>query len=185
MSFRERTPIPEEEISRLAAQIEELVLNTDLGRPALSDYESAGKSADSDPMSAMIGFEEIRQKAPALADLNMDNEIVLTAVRGRILRRPAVEEFQRSGCVGESRRALLHYLGSDWCTKDRNFKSRASYVVLTENRDRRAIYEGLVDANGLGDSAMGRVREIFAEQIHRKAWAGTPLEMPDGTWERR
>jgi len=185
MSFREPVQMPEEDIAELAAQIEELVLNTKMDEPSLSDYEVDGESFDIDPLSAMISVDEIREKAPALARINADNEVVLMAIRGRILRRPAVEEFERNGCVGENRRALLQYLGNDWCPEGRNLRSRASYVVLTENRDRRTIYEHIVKANDLRNSAMGRVREIFAEQIHEKAWAGTPLEMPDGTWKRR
>ena len=124
-------------------------------------------------------------KKRALARLNVDTEIAVAAVRGRILRRPAVEQFERSGCVGENRRGLLEYLGGAWCAEDRDTQSRAGYVVLSENRDRRVVYKQIIEANGLGSSAMGRVREIFTEQIHKKAWAGTPLETPDGEWKRR
>ncbi len=187
-SFREPVALPESEIAELAAQIEEIVLNTTLSDP-MSQYDEdeggASEILDFDPVGAMIGTDEIRQKAPALAKLNVDNEIMLTAIRGRVLRRPAVRDFERNGCVGENGRALLQYLRTDWCPNDRDMRSRAGFIVLRENRDRRAIFEQIVEANGLGASAHDRIREIFAETIHKKAWAGTPLEAPDGTWKRR
>ena len=182
-SFRESAPLPEDEIAELAAQIEDIVLNTELGDPIVRDDES--EIVEIDSAGTMIGMEEIRQRAPALAKLNVDNGTMLTAIRGRVLRRSAILDFEGNGCVGENRRALLQYLKSEWCPDDRDMRSRAGFAVLEENRDRRIIYSQIVDANGLGGSATERMREIFAEEIHKRAWANTPLELPDGTWKRR
>ena len=181
VAFREPVAFPEREIAELAAQIEDVVLNTTLDEPVMPDNEET----DIDPIGTMAGTDEIRRRTPALARLNVDNEIMLTAIRGRMLRRPAVLNFERNGCVGENGRALLQYLRTEWCPNDRDMRSRAGFVVLTENRDRRAIYDQIVEANELGGSAHDRIRKIFAEEIHKKAWAGTPLELPDGTWKRR
>jgi hypothetical protein len=175
--------LPEGEISQLAGQIEDIVLNTELGDPIVRDGES--EIVEIDPAGTMIGMGEIRQKAPALAKLNVANETMLMAIRGRVLRRSAVLAFEQNGCVGENRRALLQYLRSEWCPDDRDMRSRAGFADLEENRDRRIIYEQIIEANGLGSSAADRIREIFAEEIHKRAWANTPLEMPDGTWKRR
>ena len=111
--------------------------------------------------------------------------MMLTAIRSRAFRRPAVREFEQNGCVGENNRGLLQYLKTESCPNDRDMRSRAGYLVLRENRDRRTIYEQIIEANDLGGSALEPIRRIFAEQIHKKAWAGTPLETPDGTWKRR
>ncbi len=185
VAFREPAAFPEREIAELAAQIEDVVLNTTLDGPVIPDTDETSGVADIDPIGAVVGTDEIRRRTPALAKLNVDNEIMLTAIRGRMLRRPAVMEFERNGCVGENGRALLQYLRTDWCPNDPDMRSRAGFAVLTENRDRRAIYNQIVEANGLSGSAHDRIREIFAEEIHKKAWAGTPLELPDGTWKRR
>ena len=186
--FREPVALPERDIAELAAQIEDIVLNTTFADP-MSQYNEdddwTDEIVDIDPVISMIGTDEIRQKAPALAKLNVDNEIMLTAIRGRTLRRPAVRDFESAGCVGENRRALLQYLRTGWCPDDRDMKSRAGFAVLSENRDRRAIFEQIVEANALGSSAHARVREIFAEEIRKKAWAKTPLEAPDGSWKRK
>ena len=188
-SLREPVEVPEDEIAVLAAQIEEVVLNTRLDEPTASDYKVDQRTGqvleELDPLGVMVGIDEIRDKVPALAGLHVDNEIVLAAIRGRILRRSAVQEFEQDGCMGEDREGLLQYLSGDWCSRDRDVRNRAAYIVLSENRDRRTIYEQVVEANSLGKSGIERVREIFMEQIYIKAWAGTPLQMPDGTWQRR
>jgi uncharacterized protein YdbL (DUF1318 family) len=179
--------VPEEKIAVLAGQIEDVVLN--MTPDDLATYEinqEADEGVDElEIMQMMAAADEIREKIPALAELNINNEIVLTAIRGRVLRRPAVKEFEQNGCVGENRRGFLQYLGSKWCRGDRYVRNRASFIILNENRDRRVIYEQLIEANNLGGSAMMQIREIFAREIYKRAWAGTPLQMPNGTWERR
>jgi hypothetical protein len=184
--FREDVQLPEEKIAALAGQIEDAVLDINPEEIPAIEYGKNGEDvAERNLMNAIAGTDEIRKRIPALSDLNMDNEIVLAAVRGRILRRPAVKELEQNGCIGENRRGYLQYLGGKWCKGDRHYRDRASYIVLSDNRDRRVIFEQLIEANGLHASARDRIREIFAEQIYQKAWAGTPLQMPDGTWERR
>lgn len=188
-SFRKQVEVPENEIAALASQIEDVVLDTRLDEPKASDYlvdrEIGEVRGDLEPMSALLNMEETRQRIPALAALNVDTEIVLTAIRSRILRRSAVYEFEQKGCIGENRRGLLQVTKSDRCAGDRDVKNRMATIVLREKRDRNIIWEHVLKANGLGNSALGRMREIFAEQIYEKAWAGTPLQMPDGTWETK
>lgn len=190
MSFRKQVAeLPEEKIAALADQIEDLVLNTSPDNPSLPEFDTtpeAGQALDEfSPMELVIGLDEIKQKAPALAELHMDNDIVLAAIRGRIFRRPAVREFEQRGCVGENKSGLLQYLGNAACAGDRYEKRRAGYVVLTDNRDRRSIYRQVIESNDLSSSDIDRVQEIFARVIHKRAWAGTPLQMPDGTWGQR
>jgi hypothetical protein len=183
MSLSEGIPLPEDDIAELAGQIEDIVLNTKIGDPIVR--KDGSDLVEIDPTATMISMAEILERAPALAKLNVNNETMLMAIRGRVLRRSAVLEFEHNGCIGENRRALLQYLKLGWCPDDRNTRSRAGFAVLEENRDRRIIFDQLVEANGYSSSATDRIREIFAEEIHKRAWATTPLELPDGTWERR
>ncbi len=189
MSFRKHAEVPEDKIAVLAEQIEEVVLNTRLDQPTASDYsvdkQTGEVVGDLEPMSLIISTDDIRRKVPALADLHADNEIMLAAIRGRVLRRQAVQQFEQEGCLGENQRGLLQNIESDLCAEDRHLRDRAAYIVLVENRDRRSIYEQVIEAVGLSRSDLNRIGEIFAEQIYKKSWAGTPLQMPDGSWQRR
>lgn len=190
MSFRKQSAdLPEKDIAALGEQIEELVVNIGLDAPAESDYkldpETGEPIGEIDPMSIIGSTDTIRENAPALSALNVDNEIMLAAIRGRILRRPAIREFQKKGCLGENRKGLLQYLKSEWCSGSREQRDRSAYIALAENRDRRTIYEQLIEANKLPGSSIDRIRELFAGEIYKKAWAGTPLQKPDGTWGRK
>ncbi len=181
-----KADVPEDKIALLAGQIEEAVLNTDLKVPSASDYnasEQPGK--DFEPMNLIISTDEIKQKAPELAELHADNEVMLSAIRGRIMRRPAVEEFKQKGCVGENREGYLQNVKDKACATDRRMKERVAYIILLENRDRRVIYEQVVKSAGLGKSNYSRVAEIFANEIYKKSNAGTPLQTREGKWERR
>lgn len=189
LSFRKYADVPEEKIVLLAGQIEELVANARLEQPSALNYNVDKRTGEVigelEPASVMISTDEIRKQIPALADLNMDNEIALSAIRARVLRQPAVAEFKQKGCIGENREGLVQCLGAEWCGPDKDSRNRAAYVVLTENRDRRTIFEQVVEMNSLGNSALGRIREIYAQETYKKAWAGTPLELSDGTWARK
>lgn len=187
--FRQPREVPEEKITALADQIEEAVINTRLEDPSASDYnidERTGRVVgDLEPLNLLFNAEQVRANVPALAELNVDNEVVVSAIRGRILRRPAVYELQQKGCVGEAHNGLLKNLKSRACAEDRAEKDRVANIVLMENRNRTTIYEQVAEANDLGGSGLSVVRGIFREQIYKKAWAGTPLQKPDGTWETR
>jgi uncharacterized protein YdbL (DUF1318 family) len=190
MSFeQEQSSFPDDKIATLAGQIEDLVQNTRLEQPKAEnigvDPQTGEVLSDIDPISLIIGAEEIRQKAPALAELGADNEIMLAAVRGRILRRPAVYDLEQKGCVGENRQGFIENLGGAACSRDSSDKDRAAYVVWLENRDRRTIHEQVAKAAGVGNQGVSRVRELFAQQARQKAWAGTPLQMEDGAWVKK
>lgn len=183
---RTRTEVPEEQIARIAGQIEDAVAYTksEPDIPELDVDEKTGKASDEfQPLDLIIGPNEIREKVPALAQVHADTELILSAIRGRILRRPAVYELQQKGCMGETRSGFVKTIKGDLCAGDRYERDRVAYVVLLENRDRRAIYKQLAET--LGESSPDRIQKIFADQIYRKAWAGTPLETPDGTWEKK
>jgi len=189
MSFsRQHQEFPEEQIRQLAGQIEEVVQFSS-AEPESSKFnvdQTTGEvTGEFQPLDLLIGVDEIRQKVPALAELGADTEPMLSAIRGRVLRRPSVYELQQKGCVGENREGFIGNIKGKSCGADRHEKDRVAYIILLENRDRRAIHEQLIEALGLPDSDIGRIRKIFGEQAYMKAWAGTPLQTSGGDWEKR
>lgn len=187
--MRRYAVLPEDKIAALAEQIEDIIVNTRLDEPGDITYRVDANTGqplgELDLLSAMVSLDEVREKVPALNGLNMNDRLALSAIRGRILRRPAVDEFKQNGCLGENIKGLVQYLGSRWCSGDRNLKNRAAYIALSENRDRRAIYKQIIEANNLDSSASGRIRELFVQQIFKKLRPGTPFQLPDGTWKKK
>jgi uncharacterized protein YdbL (DUF1318 family) len=182
--------VSDEQVQAIAAQVEEAVLYTKPVMPAeAADYnidEKTGKvTGEFQPIEVIISLQEIEERVPALADLGGDIEPILSAVRGRILRRPAIYELEQNGCMGENNRGYAENIKGEACSGDRGERDRVAYMVLLENRDRRLIYDQLVQVLGLRNSDIGRIQKIFAQQIYQKAWAGTPLETARGRWERK
>lgn len=189
LSLSKTTELPEDKIALLAGQIEDAVAYTEIETPTISDItidEETGEIVDDfEPLSMIISMEEIRQDVPALSELNVDDEIMITAIRGRIFRWSAIKEFRQKGCVGETRDGFVQNMKSDECSGDPIERNRIAHIVMQENRNRRVMYEHIVKTNGWSTSTMGRVRRIFSEKIYEKAWAGTPLQTPEGEWERK
>ena len=77
----------------------------------------------------------------------------------------------------------------DDALSEEKFNDRAEKFALLKNTDNKYVtyekYEQLIKANNLPGSSVDRIREIFAGEIYKKAWAGTPLQKPDGTWGRK
>jgi uncharacterized protein YdbL (DUF1318 family) len=182
---RSRIELPEEQTALLAGQIEDAVLyvNPEPDASAMKLDEKTGEvTGEFEPLDMIIGPDEIREKAPMLAQLHADTEPMLSAIRGRILRRSAVYELQQAGCLGETRDGFLKTIKGKMCSGDAHEQERGAYIVLLENRDRRVIYEQL--AGALKQSNAARIQQIFAEEIYKKAWAGTPVETSGG-WEKK
>jgi uncharacterized protein YdbL (DUF1318 family) len=186
---RGESDVSDEQVQVIAAQIEEAVLYTKLVMPAEADYnidEKTGKvTGEFQPIEVIISLQEIEEKVPALAGIDGDIEPILSAIRSRILRRPAIYELQQSGCMGENTRGYVQNIKGDACSGDRSERDRVAYMVLLENRDRRVIYDHLVQVLGRRNSDIARIQKLFSQQIYQKAWAGTPLETAGGKWERK
>jgi uncharacterized protein YdbL (DUF1318 family) len=180
---------PEEQIRMVAGQIEDAVLYVKSPEPVAADFkvnETTGEViGELQPMDLIIDVDKIAEKAPSLAQLEADTEPILVIIRNRILRRATIYEMQQRGCVGENRQGYVENLKAAACSGARDERDRVAYLVLVENRDRRAIYEQITEAFDMRKSEVARIERIFAERIHQKAWAGTPLEASGGGWEKK
>ena len=92
-------------------------------------------------------------------------EEVLQAIHTRAARGEIVNAFLDTGFGWEKNNGLLAILRSNEyrLSGSSRSKDRDALVVMGENDDRWAIYEGLVAANGLGNSSLSAVQAIFAQ----------------------
>lgn len=98
------------------------------------------------------------------AELSMDEE-VLQAIHTRAARGEIVSDFLDTGFGWEKNDGLLAILRSNEyrLSGSSRSKDRDALVVMGENDDRWAIYEGIVEANNLGNSSLSAVQAIFAQ----------------------
>ena len=95
-------------------------------------------------------------------------------------RAPQLKPHLRAGHVGIGRDGFLVIRNADAVS----LKERADLrrLVEAENKDRRALYEAIAEANGFGADRVDDIQRIFAETWADKAEKGWPVQKPDGSW---
>lgn len=95
--------------------------------------------------------------------LVVTDERIVQGVRTRIARSELIGEFLDSGHAWERSNGLVAILRTREYKKERNRseKDRDALLIVSENQDRWAIYEGLVNANNLSPRALSAIQEIF------------------------
>jgi hypothetical protein len=105
------------------------------------------------------------------------------AIRTRAARSELVRDFLSSGHAIEKHNGLIAILRTraykDAATpreRDRN-----ALLVMGENNNRWAIYEGIVDASRLSPKNLSAIQAIFHEERVKLLAPGQRHETPDGT----
>lgn len=101
-----------------------------------------------------------------LSDRNglvVSDERIIQGVRTRIARSELIGDFLDSGHAWERSNGLIAILRTREYKKERNRreKDRDALLIVSENQDRWAIYEGLVKANNLSPRSLSAIQEIF------------------------
>lgn len=107
-------------------------------------------------------------KEPKIADRDgivVNTPEILQLLRTRALRSQLVDEYRASGCACEKRDGLLYMLNSKEYRK--TFKARArkhhEVLVIYENQDRWALYQGILQASKLPGGSLSAIQETFAD----------------------
>jgi uncharacterized protein YdbL (DUF1318 family) len=58
-------------------------------------------------------------------------------------------------------------------------------IVASENRDRKVIYQAIVDQNNLGAGGMAQVKLVFGDVQREKARSGDLIQLPSGEWVKK
>lgn len=106
------------------------------------------------------------------------NEAVRLAIRTRAARSALVNLLLDSGFAFENRGGLVEIIRSKeykQSTTGRE-RDRNAILVMGENEDRWAIYEGIMDASSLPPRALSGVQEIFHEARVQTMPAGQLFE---------
>lgn len=98
---------------------------------------------------------------------------VEAAVAARQGRFSALKAFKADGLAGENNRGYVTALGGG---RD------VGELVNAENNDRKAIYQAIVEQNGLGAGALATVEGVFAGVQRDKAAAGEKIQEAGGNW---
>ncbi len=97
--------------------------------------------------------------------LIVNEEAILQAIRTRAARSELVNKFRGSEFGVEEPDGLIHILRTKEYNKTTTYRQRDrnALLVMGENNDRWAIYEGIRETSKLTPRALGAIQRIFYE----------------------
>ena len=98
--------------------------------------------------------------------LKVDDDVIQQAIRTRAARGKLVSELLDRGHAWERSNGLVAIIRTSEYKKSGTSRSRdrEAVLVMGENDDRWAIYEGVLKHNNLPPSALGGIQRIFHEE---------------------
>ena len=128
-------------------------LPADALREAAKEIEQAVQKGDKD---AQFADRE---------GLILSDPLIKQAIRTRAIRSEPLNGLLDKGLGMEGRDGLVYILRTHANTKKTTSKERGrnAYMVMNENTDRWAIYQGILEANKIAPRALSAVQEIFHE----------------------
>lgn len=124
---------------------------------------------------------------PGLAFAQVDINISTASIRALraslAARFPSLREFYKRGALGESNGGYVVIRDQSGL----NLKEKADLrrLVDGENRDRKALYIEILEANNLEKRFLPEVEGIFANSWTEKAPPGSWIQKGDGTWLKK
>ena len=98
---------------------------------------------------------------------------VKAALETRKTRFGELKALKAQGFVGENNRGYTEALGGG---------AYVMTLVADENRDRKFVYQTIVDQNGLNEDALATVESVFAGVQRDKASSGDKIQDAAGNW---
>jgi uncharacterized protein YdbL (DUF1318 family) len=123
----------------------------------------------------------------AWAQDHPDVEVSTAAIRAlKASMKQRAEElkpFMARGSIGIANDGMLLVRAAGDLTLSEQAKIRR--LVEAENRDRKALYAEIAQANGYPEDRVKDIQKIFAEIWINKAEKGWAIQKPDGSWTTR
>ena len=106
-------------------------------------------------------------------DIKEMTPAVKLALDGRKARFAELKTMKTKGVVGETNRGYVQALAGGADVKA---------LVAAENKDRKQVYEAIVEQNKLGPAALATVEAVFARVQRDKAEPGEKVQDSSGSW---
>ena len=115
--------------------------------------------------------------------INIDTPVIRGIRQSLRKRFPRLRPFYENGAVGESRQGYLDLREEEKLTlaEKRDLKALRD----EENRDRRNLYQAIVEANRFGAERFKDVERIFAREWIEKSRPGWWIQDEKGKWIRK
>ena len=122
-------------------------------------------------------------KKVVLAD---EKQKVLDAVQSRKFNNDDIVEFKQDGAVGENNQGFLVLRMLPRLDSDPEYRELVQQIVDEENRDRKIIYDRVLEINPDANKAgQEKVYAVFAKLNKDSSEKGTWIQLTDGTWTKK
>lgn len=122
---------------------------------------------------ALVCAAAVTVSAQSKYDIKEMTPAVKASLDGRKARFAELKDLKTKGQIGETNRGYIQKLGGG---------KNVDAVVAAENKDRKQVYEAIVQQNNLGAGALATVEEVFARVQRDKADPGEKVQDASGRW---
>ncbi|MBD3386948.1 DUF1318 domain-containing protein [candidate division KSB1 bacterium] len=147
---------------------------TALEKQVLGDYEKI--ESDSWFIASERSFNEFRTQS--------DNEAIFTAMHQRKARKTELDDLRRDKVIGENNRGFLEVLPTEAYEENEDYRRRVDELVQAENRDRKRLFERIIEINQWQDDEVSYYQQ-FARPQQKSVAAGTMIQDPQGHWTEK
>ncbi|MCR4438615.1 MAG: DUF1318 domain-containing protein [bacterium] len=120
------------------------------------------------------------------AQMATEKKEVLDAVQNRKFNKDDIDEFKRDGALGENNQGFLELRRLPRLDQDPEYRSLVVRIMNEENRDRKIIYDRVLELNpNAGRAGTAAVYAVFAKMNSEESVPGTWVQAEDGTWYRK
>src|SRR3990172_1918547 len=121
-----------------------------------------------------------------LKDMSASQREAMKAMQAREFNRDDVDDFKKSGCVGENNQGLLEILPCEKSKGDIKYDALLKDVAKEENESRMVIMKRVIIMNeGLNEQDITKIQKVFARMNHDAARPGEIVQKEDDSWGRK
>jgi uncharacterized protein len=124
-------------------------------------------------MMAVMFVAGMAGQAMAQYEIKVMTPVVKSALEGRKARFGELKALKAQGVLGENNRGYVTALSGGTAVEE---------IAASENTDRKAVYQAIIEQNSLGAGAMATVEKVFAGVQRERASAGDKVQDEQGEW---
>jgi len=170
---------------QVRAAAEEIVDET-WGQPdAVQPGEGTPEAPPSGGGASLFDVFGARSAWAAEDHANVDvSTAAIRSLKGAMKSRSGeLKPYMTSGAVGIGNDGML--VARDVSGLGLADQAKVRRLVEAENRDRKALYSEIAEANGYPRDRINDIQAIFAQTWIDKAESGWPVQKPDGSWTKK
>ena len=119
----------------------------------------------------------------AEVDINVSTPAIRALKESLRTRFQALRPYFDKGVLGHNKSGYIEIRDASGLSLKE--KAELNTLVSAQNKDRRALYDEIIQANKLGSDALPRVEKIFSDSRRERSTAGWWVQQDNGQWVKK